>query len=330
MARGERPGGAAGGDGGSVQHAAPDGRRQGGQAAGQQAGTPATGPFGFHGGQCVEIVGVGPQLSCGPGQGLGHAGAQRCLQHRHRLVPDPDPGEPRISVVRVVPHRQSQRRARVGRHAAPHRQQRAAVVAPAGGHASQCPGARSAGQPEQDRLRLVVERVAEQHHRRAGAPGRVIQGRIAGRTSGRLRPPVRAVARYRDRDAFDRIKPETGERRRHRAGTLSRASLQAVINRDRAGAQPLARRHEREGGRERQRVGSAGAGRQHQVTGTEILQALPDSVTDLRDCRARAHARLLAVVPETALFPLGGRFPGLTGRVRLGGCCAAGVKPGVG
>ena len=124
-------------------------------------------------------------------------------------------------------------------------------MAPPGGHASQRPGARSAGQPEQDRLCLIIERVAEQHHRRAGALGGVIQGRIAGRAGGRLRPPVRAVPRHRDGDAFDRIKPETDERRRYRAGALSRASLQAVINGDRAGAQPLTRRHEREGGRER-------------------------------------------------------------------------------
>ena len=125
-------------------------------------------------------------------------------------------------------------------------------MAPPGGHASQGPGARSAGQPEQDRLRLIVERVAEQHHRRAGALGRAIQGRIAGRAGGRLRPPVRTAARHRNGHAFDRVKPETGERRRHRPGTLSRASLQAVINGDRAGPQPLARRHERESGRERQ------------------------------------------------------------------------------
>ena len=251
MARGERPGGTAGGDGGRVQQAAPDGRRQRGQAVGEQAGTTATGSFGFHARQCVEIVGVSAHLSGGPGQRLGHAGAQRGLQHRHHLVADPDPGEPAIGIVRVIPHRESQRRTRRARHAAPHRQQRAAITAPPGGHARQGPGARPAGQPEQDRLRLIVEGVAEQHHRRARTQGRGVQGRIAGRTGGRLRPPVRAVPRHRDGNAFHRIEPQTGERRRYGPSALSRTRLQAVINGDRAGAQPLAWRHERESGGKR-------------------------------------------------------------------------------
>jgi hypothetical protein len=261
MARGQRAGRAAGGDRRTVQHPRAQRRRQRSEVLRRQGSTPSTGPFGFHFRQQVQEVGIGAQLSRGPGQRLGDARAQRRFQHRHDLVPDTGAGEPGAGVVRVVPDRQVQGCARGPRRGPPYVQERAAVAVAAGGHPGQCPGTRPTRQPEQNRLRLIIKGVAEQDRGRAGALGQGRQGVIAGRASGRLRAAMFPVSRHADGDALHWVEPEPDERGGHVTSAVGRAGLQPMVDGDAAGAQPLARRDEGEGGRERKRVGAAGAGR---------------------------------------------------------------------
>ena len=162
----------------------------------------------------VEGVGVLAQLVGGAGQGGGDPGPELVLEHRQHPVPHPDPGEPRVVVVRVVPAldalgpagglglRRGSRRAAGGGSAS----KRAA-------HPGERPAARAAGQPEQHGLGLVVEGVAEQHdaRRRSAAATSAEHGvpRLAGRRLG----PLAAGRRRSTRTATVSSAPERGHLR---------------------------------------------------------------------------------------------------------------------
>jgi hypothetical protein len=122
-------------------------------------------PFGSLLGQLIQRVRVRAELSRGARQRLGDAGSERGLQGGQRVMTDPSPRVPAVGVVRVVPGAQAQRRAGRPRPVPADGQERPAVHAGPLGHAGQGAAAGPAGQPEQHRLGLVVERVAEQHGR---------------------------------------------------------------------------------------------------------------------------------------------------------------------
>jgi len=104
--------------------------------------------------------------------------------------------------------------------------------------------------------------VAEQHGRRAEVGRRRLQGGVARRARRRLGAAA-AVNRHRDR--AHRVESKAAKRRRDRRGPVGRPVLESVIDGDRAGPEPGPRRDERERGRQRERVGTARAGGQHQV-----------------------------------------------------------------
>ena len=113
-------------------------------------------------GELVEGVGVLAQRSRGAGQRFGDPAAEHLLQQRQHLDAQPRPGEPAIGVVRVLPRRQAKLGTGRVRNRAADAQQRAAPGRVAWPHARDRPRPRSAAQPEQHRLGLVVERVREQ------------------------------------------------------------------------------------------------------------------------------------------------------------------------
>ena len=93
---------------------------------------------------------------------------------------DPGPGEADVAVVRVLPGLQAEVGADGGGGRAAQPEQRTTVRIPPGGHPGQRPGARSAGQPEQDGLGLVVQGVPEQDRGGSVFAGRLVQGQVAG------------------------------------------------------------------------------------------------------------------------------------------------------
>jgi len=121
-----------------------------------------------------------------------------------------------------------------------------AVGAAPGGHPGQRPAAGSAGQPEQDGLRLVVEGVAEQDRGGAVFLGRHVERRVPG-LPGRGLGARRAGRGHHDRDAADRVEPEPVQHRRHARGALAGTRLQPVVDGHAAGPQAQARRYERGG-----------------------------------------------------------------------------------
>ena len=250
---------------------------QASQPVGLQAAVAVGAGLGFGAGQGVQRVGVVTQLPGGAGQRLGHPRAEHGFQHRQHLVPDPDPGEPGVGVVRVVPHRQVQRGTGGLGRGPPHRQQRPQVPAAAGGHAGQRAGAGAAGQPEQDRLGLVVQGVPEEDRDRPGLSGRRVQGLVPGRTGGGFRAGVQIVAGAGDRHrgAHHRVQAQRGQASGHRPGPVGRAGLQPVVDRDAAGPQVQPGRGEGQRGGQRERVSPARAGDQDQVARGEAGQAEP-------------------------------------------------------
>ena len=168
--------------------------------------------------EVIEAVRVRPQLAGGPGQRLGYPRPERVLQGRHHLMTDPGPGEADVAVVRVLPGRQAEVGADGGGGRAAKAEQRTAVRVSPGGHPGQRPGARSAGQPEQDGLGLVVQGVPEQDRRGAAGPGRSVESGVPGRSRGGLRPGCGAGRRDPHLDAVDRVEPELAEQGRHVGG----------------------------------------------------------------------------------------------------------------
>ena len=141
--------------------------------------------------QRIDQLGVFAQRGRGAGQRLGDAAAEHLLHQRQHLVAQPGPGETAVGVVRVLPGAQPQLRARGVRHAAPHTQQRPTPGRVVGAHPGDRPGARTASQPEQHGLGLIVESVGQQHRAIAtsGLPTRGT-AQSARRASGPPSPPT--------------------------------------------------------------------------------------------------------------------------------------------
>ena len=196
--------------------AAGSGRERGGQPAAVRVAQQRH----LAGRQFVERLRVGPQLAGRAGERLRHPRAERRLQGRERLVPDPGPGVGGVGVVRVVPGPQAEGVARNPQGGPPHAEQRPPVVAAGGRHPGQRPGARAAGQAEQDRFRLVVQAVAEQDGAGAGAPGHLVQRLVAGAARRGLRAARTGPGHDRHRHGLHRVKAESGQDRRDAAGSF--------------------------------------------------------------------------------------------------------------
>ncbi len=163
--------------------------------------------------------------------------------------------------MRVVPDGERLDHARLAGGLPVDGQERAAVAAAGAGdrrHAGQRAGAGAAGQPEQHRLRLVVAGVAEQHGGRAVPLRDRVQRGVPALARGGF--GAGAGPSHLDGDRLDRRQAESGEPVGHVLGPLGGAGLQAVVDRDAAGAQAEAGGLERERGGEGHRVGAAGAG----------------------------------------------------------------------
>ena len=176
-----------------------------------------------------------------------------------------------------------------GGHAA-HAKQRPAVRAAPGGHPGQRSAAGSAGEPEQDRFRLVVEGVSEQDRGGAVLGGGLVERAVPGRPGRGLRAGRRGSRRHRNRGAADRDEAELAQQRRHVRGALAGTRLQPVVNGDTAGPQAQPRCHESRRRGQRERVGATGTSDEHQVTGGQVGQAGPHRGADLGDRDARTHA----------------------------------------
>jgi hypothetical protein len=153
---------------------------------------------------------------------------------------------------------------------APYLAVRAAASGPAaapGGHPGQRSAARSAGEPEQDGFRLVVEGVAEQDRGGTVLLRRLVERAVPGHPGSRFRASRRVGRRHRDHGAADRVEAELAQQRRHARGALAGTRLQPMVDGHAAGPQVQPRRHERRGRGQRERVGATGTGDEHQVTG---------------------------------------------------------------
>ncbi len=135
----------------------------------------------------VERLIVRPQQVGGAGEGLGDTRAEGVLQNRQDPVADPGPRERLVSVGRVIPRGEPVGEAGVSGHRPADVQQRAPEQAVAARHARQRACAGAAGEPQQHRLGLVVEGMAEQHGARAQALGGAGQNGPAGVAGGSLR-----------------------------------------------------------------------------------------------------------------------------------------------
>ena len=197
--------------------------------------------------EVVEALGVGPQLTRGAGQCLGHAWPEGRLERRQRLVAHPGPGEAVVVVVRVEPGFEAEFGARGAGGGAAHGQQRPAVRAAPVGHPGQRSPAGSAGEPEQDGFRLVIEGVAEQDRGGAVLGGRRLERTVPGRPGRGFRARRRGRRRHRDRGAAHRVQAELAQQRGHAHGALAGTRLQPVVDGHAAGPQAQPRRHERRG-----------------------------------------------------------------------------------
>ena len=214
----------------------------------------------------VERVGV---LRAGrAGQRGGQTGAERRRRAAVDGVPHPGPGVGRVGVRRVVcGSRPRSAQAGAGRRHGGTEQRPHASGRGAAGMPGERPGARPAGQPEQHRLGLVVEGVAEQDGDAPCLGGRRAPGRRSGQRGPR--PPVRRdrwpPARRRPRPRPGRGPARGGARRGPRRRLRTR--VPAVVDHGGARAAAGPRRHEGGRGGERERVGAAGAGDEHEGPG---------------------------------------------------------------
>ena len=152
-------------------------------------------------------------------------------QHRQHLAPHADPGEARVAVVRVLPGAEPASAHAQRGCVARRPEQRAAEHAPrTGGHPGQRAGAGAAGQPEQHRLGLVVERVPEQH-----GPATASSARSAAARAGPSPGPSTRTA------TTSAASPRPAHCAAAR-GDLRRAGLQAVVDDERAAARRARRR----------------------------------------------------------------------------------------
>ena len=111
----------------------------------------------------IEVLRVRPQQVGRAREGGRHPGAELLLEQRQHLRPHPHAGELLVGVVRVGPELDALGQARGLGVGAGEVEQRAPVDLERTSHPRQRPPTRSTGQPEEHRLRLVVEGVPEQH-----------------------------------------------------------------------------------------------------------------------------------------------------------------------
>ena len=154
--------------------------------------------------------------------------------------------------MRVLPGVEAQFGACGAGGSAAHAKQRPTVRAAPGGHPGQRSAAGSAGEPEQDGFRLVVERVAEQDGGGGIVLRRLVERAVPGHPGRGFRSCRGVGRRYRDRGAADRVEAELAQQRRRARSALAGTRLQPVVDGHAARpAQP--RRHERRGRGQRER-----------------------------------------------------------------------------
>ena len=217
---------------------------------------------------------------------LGDARAEFRLENRQHPLSHTHPREAFVEIVGIVPGIQSGCRAERTGRLATHPEQRSepaqtVLVLAHRRHALQARRPGAAGEPEQHRLGLVVERVP-QEHRGCADPG-----------SGFPQHPVPRLARRRLRAALavdldphhDRFEAESpGDAGRTR-GDLRRVGLQAVIDGDGRRRYPPFRRLEGRGCGERERVGASGEGDDHRRALSNVGERSAHGEADLCDDR---------------------------------------------
>ncbi len=179
-----------------------------------------------------EVVGVQLQDGRRPGEGLRDAGAQLFLEQGQHFNPGPGPGERGIGVARIVPGLQVLGRADLQGVGAAQAQEGPQQASADGPHPGQGAGAGAAGESQQDLFGLVIERMSEQDHTRAGLFGCLLEGGVAGVPGGRFR----AHARGGDVHGpdLDRRKSQPAQDFGGAGGHLGGAGLQLVVHHHRA------------------------------------------------------------------------------------------------
>jgi len=131
--------------------------------------------------------------------------------------------------------------------------------------------------------------VPEQHGGRAGLLRDLLQGGVPGGSRGRLGAAAARPRGHRHADLVYRVEAQLAEQGGHPAGPLGRPGLQPVVHGHPAAAQAEPGRFVGQRGGQRQRVGAARAGGQHQVSRRQVGQAPPDAAPRLGYRRMRAH-----------------------------------------
>jgi hypothetical protein len=235
-------------------------------------------------GQRVQRRRVLLHLGGGAGERLRDAWPDRRLERGQRGSAQPDPRVPLGPVHGVVPRVQALVGAGLDGRRTAQLEERAQPGRRGAAHAGDRVGAGSAAEPQQDGLRLVVERVAEQDPGRTRLRHRVPQSRVPGCAGGRLRS---AVARDRDPAHQHGVEPERRRGRRGPRRHLGGAGLHAVVDDDRPDAPACPCALERRGRREREGVGAAGQ-RDERAGVVEVREHVPDRAAGQGDGRRQA------------------------------------------
>jgi inorganic pyrophosphatase len=212
-------------------------------------------------GEGVERIAVFPQLLGRAGKCLGDAGAEFPLEQRQHCRAHAHASEGRVGVLRVGPGLESGVGAGLHSGRAADTEQRPPVLAANGSHPLQTRGPAAAGQPEQHGLGLVVEGVGEEHGGSAELGRSALESRVACRAGRGLGSPG-----GRDDDALDEHggESELAGLLRGASCDIRRAVLQPVVNDDSARAEASTWRLEGDGSGQRERIGAAAEGDEHQ------------------------------------------------------------------
>ena len=178
-------------------------------------------------------------------------------------------------------------------------------------HAGERAATGPAGQPQQDRLRLVLAGVAEQDGGCAEAVRGLVEGGMPGSAGGVLGSPPGTDP---DRGHLDGVQPERPQLRRDGQRSVGRAGLETVVDGDGRhtprGVLTLVDSRSREG----QRVGAAAARDEHEIARLDVGQRLADGPSDVGHRRGRsAHASGCTRATQRAGSPISagvGRFAG--------------------
>jgi hypothetical protein len=211
--------------------------------------------------EVVERIRVLAQLLGRAHEGLVDAGTELLLHDGQHGAAHPHPREGAVVVLRVEPRLESGIRAGLDGRRAPDAEQRPPVEAARPLHALQAGRPAAPGQTQQHRLRLVVERVAEQD-RGGTAVGRgLLEGGVAGGAGGGLGSTIGADGHLGDDHG---VKAQVGGLLRGAGRGIPGSCLQTVVDDHGAGAESGARCLERGGRGEREGVGTAGEGDEHE------------------------------------------------------------------